>query len=77
MTLNNAQSGGPQIVITEDGIIQTKIWLRDERSEDKGIYFSETPSAGIYITTKERIPLSAFPNKDGMVLYEASSTVME
>ena len=63
VTLDNAQSGGPQIVITEDGIIQEKIWLRDERSDDKGIYFSKTPTT--------RIPLSAFPNKDGIVLYES------
>ncbi len=69
VTLDNAQSGGPQIVITENGIILTKIWLRDERSEDKGIYFSET--AMIFNTTT-RVPFSAFPNEDGIVLYESS-----
>lgn len=59
--LNNAQSGGPQLMIIEDGVIKRKIWLRALRAEDKGIYFSDGPTS-----VKS---LDDFPMKDGIPIY--------
>jgi hypothetical protein len=61
LTLNNAQGGGPQLVLTKDGIIKQKVWLRDLRSPDKGIYFSVGPTS--------RRALEDYPAKDGIVLF--------
>jgi len=61
LTLNNAQGGGPQLVLTEDGIIVQKIWLRSVRSPDEGVYFSTGPTT--------RMSLEDFPEEDGIPIY--------
>ena len=59
--LNNAQSGGPQLQILEDGVVKRTIWLRAMRKEDKGIYFSTGQTS-----VKS---LNDFPMKDGIPIY--------
>ena len=61
LTLDNAQSGGPQLVLTEDGVIMQKIWLKDLRSLDEGVYFSTGPTT--------RRALKDYPDEDGIVLF--------
>ena len=61
LTLDNAQSGGPQLVLTEDGVIKQKVWLKDLRSPDEGVYFSTGPTT--------RRALEDYPDEDGIVLF--------
>lgn len=65
ITLNNAQGGGPQLIITNDNIIMKKVWLRATRSDDKGVYFSEGEA---WKSLKE------FSKRDGIVIYSEDPT---
>lgn len=61
LTLDNAQSGGPQLVLIEDDVIIQKVWLKDLRSPDEGVYFSTGPTT--------RMSLDEFPEEDGIPIY--------
>jgi high-affinity K+ transport system ATPase subunit B len=61
--LDNAQSGGPQIVIENNNIIIGKIYLHTEDKEGIFWSFNEIDLDMIYSS------LSEMPNSDGILLY--------